>query len=24
VDGSRYDLDGTDSTVLSVGLDFRF
>ena len=24
VDGSRYDLDGTSSTVLSVGLDFRF
>ena len=24
VDGSRYDLDGTDSTVLSIGLDYRF
>ena len=24
VDGSRYDLDGTSSTVLSVGLDFGF
>jgi len=23
-DGSRYDLDGTDSTILSVGLDYRF
>jgi OOP family OmpA-OmpF porin len=24
LDGSRYDLDGTDSTVFSLGLDFRF
>jgi OOP family OmpA-OmpF porin len=24
VDGSRYDLDGTSSNVLSVGVDFRF
>jgi len=24
VDGSRYDLDGTNSTVLSIGLDYRF
>ena len=23
-DGSRYDLDGTSSTVFSIGLDFRF
>ncbi len=23
-DASRYDLDGTSSTVLSIGLDFRF
>ena len=24
VDGSRYDLDGTDSSILSAGLEFRF
>jgi len=24
LDGSRYDLDGTSSTVLSIGLDYRF
>jgi OOP family OmpA-OmpF porin len=24
VDGSRYDLDGTDSTILSAGIEFRF
>jgi len=23
-DGSRYDLDGTDSTIYSIGLDYRF